>query len=240
MAVPFLTARWANLCLVNYAVPPALLQQRVPPGLALEQREGRAFVSLVGFQFLDTRVLGIPWPGYRDFAELNLRFYVRNGAERGVVFLREFVPKRLVAWLARALYNEPYQTAPLEGIVASAADRLNVEYRLQWGGDTHHVRVAAEPLAMEAPESSDEHFFTEQRWGFGVDRRGRTLRYRVEHPVWKSHAVRDFEVAFDYGAVYGVEWRFLANEKPFSVVLAAGSAVTVYSHSHLAGDGNAV
>ena len=105
----FLTARWSNLCLFTYAVPADLLRRRVPPGLELDRREGlagEAFVSLVAFDFLDTRVLGVPWPGFRNFPEINLRFYVRRptpdgGAERGVVFVREFVPQRLVAWMAR-------------------------------------------------------------------------------------------------------------------------------------------
>src|SRR6516225_5763311 len=110
---PFLTARWTNLVLATYAVPPELLRPRLPLGLDLDLREGQAFVSLVAFDFRDTRVLGVPWPGYRNFPEINLRFYVRRGDERGVVFLREFVPKRLVAWLARLLYNEPYLAAPM-------------------------------------------------------------------------------------------------------------------------------
>src|SRR3954469_19204610 len=118
-AMPFLTARWSNLCLFTYAVPRELLERRLPPGLELDRRddlEGEAFVSLVAFDFLDTRVLGVPWPGFRNFAELNLRFYVRHGEERGVVFVREFVPQRLVAWMARTLYQEPYQAAPLTAV----------------------------------------------------------------------------------------------------------------------------
>src|SRR5882762_9370980 len=108
MAMAFLTARWSNLFLANYAVPPASLEKLLVPGLDLDTRDGQAFVSLVAFDFLDTRVLGIPWPGYRNFPELNLRFYVRQGNERGVVFIREYVAKRLVAWIARVIYNEPY------------------------------------------------------------------------------------------------------------------------------------
>src|SRR5215831_17753645 len=100
MAFPFLTARWSNLFLATYAVPPSLLWKRLPPGLELDMRDGQAFVSLVAFDFHDTRVLGIPWPGYRNFPELNLRFYVRHGADRGVMFVREFVAQRLVAWVA--------------------------------------------------------------------------------------------------------------------------------------------
>src|ERR1700709_1663302 len=102
--MPFLTAHWSNLCLFTYTVPDVLLEPRLPPGLELDRRDGRAFVSLVAFDFLNTRVLGIPWPGYRNFAELNLRFYVRRRAgaraQRGVMFIREFVPQRVVAWTA--------------------------------------------------------------------------------------------------------------------------------------------
>lgn len=90
----FLTARWSNLCLLTYAVPPELLEPRLPRRLSLDMREGRAFVSLVAFDFLETRVLEVPWPGYRVFPEINLRFYARDGEERGVVFIREFVPRR--------------------------------------------------------------------------------------------------------------------------------------------------
>ena len=37
-----------------------------------------AYVSLVGFRFLNTRVLGVSIPFHRDFDEVNLRFYVRR------------------------------------------------------------------------------------------------------------------------------------------------------------------
>src|SRR4051812_15030028 len=117
MPLPFLTARWEHLCLFTYSVPPALLEPRLPRGLVLDTRDGQAFVSLVAFAFHDTRVFGIPGPGYRRFSELNLRTYVRHGERRGVIFLREYVPLRLVAWVARTIYNEPYRIAPLSHAV---------------------------------------------------------------------------------------------------------------------------
>src|SRR3954447_13320947 len=117
----FLTAEWRHLCLITYAVEPQRLVRYLPPGLELDTLNGEAFVSLVAFDFLNTRVLGIPWPGYRNFPEINLRFYVREGERRGVAFVREFVPKRLIAWLARGLYNEPYATAPMRSVVRENA-----------------------------------------------------------------------------------------------------------------------
>src|SRR3954454_24851413 len=130
MARPFLTAKWHNLFLATYAVPPATLEKRLPPGLTLDLREGNAFVSLVGFEFLDTRVMGVGCPGYRNFGELNLRFYVRLGEERGVVFVREFVPQRLIAWIARYLYNEPYVAAPITVAKQVSEAEVKVHYCL--------------------------------------------------------------------------------------------------------------
>jgi uncharacterized protein len=233
MPRPFLTARWHNLFLATYPVPPALLEPRLPPGLTLDLREGQAFVSLVAFEFLDTRVLGIPWPGYRDFAELNLRFYVRYGGERGVVFLREFVPRRLIAWMAKWLYNEPYLAAPVAADRRETADGIDLLYRLRFAGRDHRIEVSGAKPSVRPADDSVEHFFKEHHWGFGVTRGGRTLRYEVTHPVWDVYPVGRYALDFDFGAVYGPEWAFLAREQPVSAILAVGSAISVYPKGKL-------
>jgi len=209
-------------------VPPALLESRLPAGLELDTRDGQAFVSLVGFDFLDTRVFGIPWPGYRNFAELNLRFYVRQGDERGVVFLREFVPQRLVAFLARTFYNEPYFAAPLVSALHEEADGLTIEHRLTWAGRTHTIAVTGTFPAQQPAAASMEHFFKEHRWGYGVSRRGECIRYEVHHPLWEVYPVRSYRVDLDWAKVYGPEWQCLDGQAPCSVVFALGSAIAVY------------
>lgn len=232
VAAPFLTATWSNVFLATYAVPPSLLEPRLPPGITLDLRDGDAFVSLVAFEFLDTRVKGIVWPGHRDFAELNLRFYVRNGDERGVVFVRELVPRRLVAWLARALYNEPYRAAPLVATRDDAPGRHAMSYALRWAGRTHTISVSAEDAPFRPAADSIDHFFKEHRWGFGVARDGRTLRYEVDHPVWNVYPVRSYSIDVDWAAVYGADWAFLGDAQPLSIVLAAGSAGSVWPKQH--------
>ena len=91
-ARPFLTARWIHLAMLNYEVDPDVLRDLVPSGTELDFWAGRCFVSIVGFQFLDTRVLGVAVPFHRDFQEVNLRFYVTRTVDaevrRGVVFIR--------------------------------------------------------------------------------------------------------------------------------------------------------
>jgi uncharacterized protein len=227
----FLTAEWRHLCLFTYAVPPARLEPHLPPGLALDTIDGEAFVSLVAFDFLKTRVLGVPWPWHRNFPEINLRFYVREGERRGVAFIRELVPRRLIAWIARALYNEPYAYAPMRSQVRRQAerdgDRLVVEHTLMAGGRPQRLSISASSVAHIPDEASREHFFKEHSWGYGRSRRGELLRYEVRHPVWSIHPVLAHQLDWDFGAVYGAEWADLGTLEPRSVILASGSPIRV-------------
>jgi uncharacterized protein YqjF (DUF2071 family) len=228
MPRPFLTCEWRNLFLATYAVPPSLLQPRLPPGLELDLRGGSAFVSLVAFQFVNTRVLGVAWPGYRDFAELNLRFYVRRGDERGVVFVREIVQQRLIAWVARTIYHEPYRVAPLACQCRDDENGRTMEYRLKWGEREHVLSVRGRKPAYLPDAASDEHFFKEHHWGFGRSRSGHALRYHVAHPLWQVFPVESYGVDVDWGAVYGPEWKMLNTASPMSIIFAAGSEIAVY------------
>src|SRR5687767_14420287 len=109
---PFLSAEWRYLAMANFRIEPAVLEPFVPRGTRLDMFHGEAYVSLVGFLFRDTRVLGFSFPRHRDFEELNLRFYVVRDVEgesrRGVVFIKELAPRWAVCTIARALYNENY------------------------------------------------------------------------------------------------------------------------------------
>jgi hypothetical protein len=222
---PFLTARWQDLLLVTYAVPDALLTPRLPPGLALDRWAGDALVSLVAFDFLDTRVLGVPWPGFVNFPELNLRFYVReiDSDRRGVCFVREYVPSAFISGIARALYNEPYVGADY---VKEGADHV-----LRVGGRSHRVAWRAAGDLEIAPEGGMRHFLKEHEWGYGVTRRGARLNYRVEHPPWRTWASVTPALDVDFGMLYGDEWAFLNETTPRSAILAEGSEVAVFKPS---------
>lgn len=242
MKRPFLTCEWRNLFLVTYAVPPSLLKPYVPPGLELDLRNGDAFVSLVAFDFLRIapqfplvrRI--VPATALGNFPELNLRFYVRHGDERGVVFVREIVPQRLAAWVARTIYNEPYRVAVLTSHCQEDEASRTMEYRLTWEGSEQTLRVTgSKPTYLPQPQS-DEHFFKEHRWGFGRTRRGQTLRYEVEHPPWEVFPVQSYHVALDWASVYGPQWQLLSKATPMSTVFAVGSAVAVYPQGALLGD----
>src|SRR5256885_1338231 len=130
----FLTADWRDLVLLNYEVPADTLQARVPGGTELDLFHGKAWVSVVGFRFSNTRVRGMSIPWHSDFAEVNLRFCVRRCSEparRGVVFVKEIVPRRAIAWLARTLYNENYHAHPMSHGITEAAGARTLSYELE-------------------------------------------------------------------------------------------------------------
>jgi uncharacterized protein YqjF (DUF2071 family) len=224
----FLTARWCNLILANFAVPEGLLRPLVPPGCDLDRRDGACWASLVGFQFLGTRVLGIAWPGYRDFPEWNLRFYVSHEGRRGVCFVREFVPQWSVATIARVLYNEPYRSARMSMDVKEQPDALTATYTVRWGERVHLLRATGTKPAVRPAVDSLEHWFKEHAWGYGTSRRGRLIRYEVNHPEWDVYPVREFSFDVDWSMLYGTEWAPMNGVRPASVVLAAGSEISVY------------
>ena len=226
----FLTARWCHLILANYPVPDDLLAPLLPPGVELDRRDGSAFVSLAGFQFLDTKVLGVGWPTFRHFPEWNLRFYVRHQGRRGVCFVREFVPQRFVAWVARTIYNEPYHAARMSMSIDDKPDSLTAEYTVEFGGRVHSLTATGSKPAVRPGSDSVEHFFKEHSWGYGRTRRGRLIRYEVSHPEWDVYPVTDFQADVDWGTLYGPTWDAMTGRDPASVVLAAGSAVSVFPH----------
>ena len=229
----FLTAEWRDLVMANYEVDPEFLANRVPHGTLLDLHEGRCFVSLVGFMFLNTRVLGLPIPFHMNFEEVNLRFYVKrkipNEIRRGVCFIKEIVPRRAISYIARTFYGEPYEQWRMKNVRAGGM----VRYEWSRPGETSALSVTTdEQLGVPGPGSLGE-FIIEHYWGYTKRGPARTDEYKVEHPKWSLRDVKSQQIEVDFGSVSGNEFRFLTGAKPFSVVFAEGSAINVYFGSRL-------
>jgi uncharacterized protein YqjF (DUF2071 family)/predicted DCC family thiol-disulfide oxidoreductase YuxK len=228
----FLTAAWRDLVMLNYDVDPAVLAPLVPAGTSLDLWQGRALVSVVGFRFLATRVLGVAVPWHRNFDEVNLRFYVRREGDggpvrRGVVFIRELVARPAITLLARLAYNEPYRTVPMRSTASEGgvSRRLTYEWRL---GDRWH-RLAASvtgTAAVPAPES-EAAFVTQRHWGYSRRRDGGTFEYAVEHPPWRVWSADTPVLDADIAALWGPELVSPLARPPASAFVAEGSPVAV-------------
>ena len=229
----FLKAEWRHLLLVNYAAPVDLLTRHLPQGVELDLYEGQAFVSLVGFRFLHTRLLGrIPVPFHINFDELNLRFYVQRRMKdgetrRGVVFVREYVPRLAIAATARLLYQEPYVAAPMRHSLDVDSAVRAASYAVRVGGAWHTLSGHGEGPAVSATDDREISFITEHYWGY--TRRGpeKTGEYQVVHIPWHVQRVPDARFRGDAAVVYGREWAPVLSRPPVSAFLADGSPVAV-------------
>src|SRR5690242_18659576 len=174
--------------MLNYAVDPKILEPMVPPGTELDFDNGQTFLSVVGFLFLNTRLLGLPIPLHRDFEEVNLRFYVRRKSadtwRRGVVFVRELVPRVAIATVARVFYGEPYTALPMRHAITDNETGVSVEYGWRRGRKWEEIRMTASPgQPQSVAAGSHEEFIIEHYWGYTANRQ--TSEYRVEHPRWR-------------------------------------------------------
>lgn len=232
MTRTFLTARWRQLAMLNYVVDPGLLAARVPRGTELDSWHGRTYLSVVGFLFEDTRVLGLPIPFHRNFEEVNLRFYVRrrhpDGWRRAVSFVREIVPRAAIAWTARALYNEPYVAWPMSHRVETATNgAAQVEYRWRGAGGSHGLAVTTDAAPAPLAAGSEAEFIAEHYWGYTAQRDGGTVEYEVRHPPWRAAAAASARLDCDVARVYGACFAAALSGPPSSAFLAEGSAVSV-------------
>lgn len=231
----FLTAEWRNLAMINYEIDPAILQPLVPHGTELDSWQGKTFVSEVGFMFLNTRVAGMAIPFHRNFEEINLRFYVRRKAEdgwrRGVVFVKEIVPRLAIATVARVVYNENYVARRMwhgTDLTEASFTRTGVvEYGWMEKTGRNFLRVRATGKAQPLVAGSEEEFITEHYWGYAAQRDGGTVEYQVEHPSWNVWQVSEAEFSCDIKRVYGAQFAEALRGKPSSAFVADGSPIIV-------------
>ena len=224
----FLTAQWRQLVMLNYEIDPSVLQAWLPAGTELDLWNGKVLVSLVGFLFLKTRVWRIPFPFHGNFEEVNLRFYVRRKADdgwrRGVVFIKEIVPRAAIAFAARKFYNENYVALPMSHKI----DARSAEYAWRFRGRQNRMKITTRGEPQELVTGSEAEFITEHYWGYSRQPDGSTMEYKVEHPRWRVREAIESELDCDVTRLYGISFKEFIGGKPCSAFLAEGSAVTVY------------
>jgi uncharacterized protein len=231
MAQPFLTAAWRNLLMINFEADPSVLAPYVPVHTELDVWNNTHYVSLVGFLFQNTKVRGLSLPYHKHFEEVNLRFYVRykDGSEwrRGVVFIRELVPKHLITFVANTVYKEKYATHPMRHSWEHTDELLKVKYEWKVGDQWNHLSAEADKTPLPILADSEAAFITDHYWGYTHMGPQRTGEYQVTHPQWRTHAIRSFSYQCDAEQLYGPAFAPMLAQKPLSALLAEGSDITV-------------
>ncbi|MEO8515552.1 MAG: DUF2071 domain-containing protein [Flavobacterium sp.] len=223
----FISAKWKNLIMANYVVNPHHLLKYLPVGTEIDLWENKCYVSLVGFLFKDTKVLGFKIPKHTDFEEVNLRFYVKlfeNGAwKRGVVFIKEIVPRPAITFVANTIYKENYQTFSMEHVNKLEAEIRTVAYH--W--ENHSIAVRAYDFSTAIDTNSEAAFITEHYFGYTKYDSKTTYEYEVKHPKWNQYVIKNYDIKVNFKTVYGNDFEFLNQMNPNSIFLVDGSEISV-------------
>ncbi|TFF30371.1 YqjF family protein [Mucilaginibacter psychrotolerans] len=228
----FLTAQWKNLIMLNYEVDPGILKPYLPAGTEIDLWEGKALVSMVGFLFKETKVLGVKWPFHVNFEEVNLRFYVRHfdGQEwkRGAVFVSEIVPKPVITVIANTLYKEHYRSLPMRhSITKDGASHTQFLYEWKLNGRWNSLGATVRNSLVKIEHGSPEEFIFEHYWGYNRLTDTKTMQYQVEHISWQVAEVKDYVFDADIAELYGEAWVPYLSVKPVSAFWANGSDISV-------------
>jgi uncharacterized protein len=229
----FLSAGWQDLVMLNYEVEANLLSRYVPLGTTLDSFNGRTYLSLVGFRFCNTKLLGcFPVPFHANFDEVNLRFYVRrkegNDVRRGVVFIAEVVPRRAIAITARLVYGENYTHLPMKNRIETQGLNKTIEYRWKVGDQWCTLFAQAVGLPSRPQEGSLEQFITEHFWGYSTQRDGGSVEYHVSHVPWQVWASANAGFEGETSALYGGALATVLQRRPDCAFVADGSPVIVF------------
>ena len=182
----FLKAQWKNLALINYEIDATRLEKYIPNGTEIDFWNGKCYISLVGFMFENVNLLGLKIPFHINFEEVNLRFYVKrfeNGEwKRGVVFIKEIVPKPALTIVANTVYKEHYQTLRMKHSIKENKQEKN-DFVYQWKTEnkwnTILIETQKEPIEIEA--NSEAEFITEHYFGYTKVNKENVVLLRKEH-----------------------------------------------------------
>ncbi len=227
----FLKANWENIVMVNYEISPTILSKYLPKGVTVDLYDGKAYASLVGFMFKNTKLFNIPMLQLGTFEEINLRFYVSrkvgNETRRGVVFINETVPYKAVAWLANALYKEHYTTIPTKHLWDFSKEHKEIKY--EWLVDKKWNSIALSALKEKKvmEKNSFESFIFEHYYGYTKYTETVTEEYQIAHPSWMINEIVDYKIDCDFETMYGNDFAILDQTKPTSIFLAEGSAIEI-------------
>lgn len=227
----FMKAEWNDLLFINYEINPEVLKKYVPKGTEIDLWNGKCYISLIGFMFEDVKVLGMKIPFHVNFEEVNLRFYVKRFEDgfwkRGVVFVKEIVPKHAITFVANTLYNEQYQTLPMRHERILNDDKLIFKYEWKKNNLWNSISVKTEKELIPIDENSEAEFISEHYYGYTISPKKKTVEYEVTHPKWQQYKVLDYTIDVDFKTVYGEEFAFLQNQKADSCFVAKGSKITI-------------
>ena len=200
---PVMFQSWRNLLFLHWKLPPAVVQERLPPGLFVDEFDGSAYVGVVPFFMCGVRPRCLPpVPGLSNFLELNVRTYVHDDqGVPGVWFFSLDANCAPAVWVARTFFNLPYRHAKMS---ARRSDDGWVDYRSRCrsGNYDGQFRYRGHGEVGEAEPGSLEFFLLERYFLYAHDAKAnRLFRGQVAHAPYRFGGAVVEE--FDRGVMSG-------------------------------------
>lgn len=229
---PLLTADWKNLIVVNYEIDPLVLNPYLPAGTEPDLWNNKCYISLIAFQFNHPKMKGIPIPFYKNFEQINLRFYVskvyKGEVRKGVVFIKEIAAGNLLKAGAALIYNEHYTNLKTRHTINKLPETTEIQYDWRLDKQWNYIHAIAGKDKTIPGADTVTAFITNRFWGYIKISPGKTAEFRVDHEPWKIHKVKSCEVNCDTKKLYGAALHTFLSQAPAFTFMIAGSSVKVY------------
>lgn len=183
---PLMRQSWRDLLFLHFPCDPAEVAPLLPPGLAVETFDERAWIGLVPFMMRDVRWTFAPRvPGTHTFPETNVRTYVVGPDGPGVWFFSLDAMNRLAVRAARLGFALPY----FDSRMTLARDGDRVVY----GGQRRDARYRIEAQLGAPLVNGPLEDFLVERYLLYAARPGRLYSGRVAHRPYALRSVVSFE-----------------------------------------------
>jgi len=178
-----LSMRWEEALFAHWGVEPDVVAEKLPDRLEADTHDGSAYIGVVAFMMRDIRPRLAPVG--LDFAELNLRTYVRHDGTPGVYFFSLDADDRLGVTVARLAYELPYYRATTQ-VEKKGSEVCFRSSRTHEGAPSANFDATYEGVGdgFLAEEGSLEEFLTERYAFFVPLSSDGTLRGDIHHPPW--------------------------------------------------------
>jgi len=181
-----MTQSWHDLLFAHWPMDARLVREQVPREFELDLFDGQAWIGVVPFQMTNVAPRGVPaMPWVSQFAELNVRTYVRAAGKPGVYFFSLDAANPLAVEAARVLLRLPYHWATM--LIERSGDEIH--YRSRRGDEASAPQFVASYRPSGPPFHPEpgtiEHFLTERYCLYARDHTGRPYRLQIHHRPWR-------------------------------------------------------
>ncbi|MEP1490252.1 MAG: DUF2071 domain-containing protein [Algibacter sp.] len=218
----FMTGNWEHLIMSTYQVESKILEPYLPQDTEIDLYKGKALISIVAFTFSKVKFFGIKIPFHQKFGQINFRFYVKSKIDdtKGVVFIKEFAPKPLIALTASLFYNEPYHYKRVGFKMSKSSNKIEINY--QHKGIKLTAKSTLKTVSLK--QNTIEHFVVDRYVAFIKSKKRKTVEYKINHKPWKLLKLKSVYVNNDILHLLPSKFK---NAKYLTSCFVDGSHVTV-------------